>query len=161
MGTIRITDGVGTGPMPAAAYDSALAEAGIEDYNLIPLSSVIPAGASLEEVDHIGDLGPVGHIVTVVQASITVDGGERAAAGLAWAQQPDAGVGILYEATAMGTGATDTVEQALTAGLEHGLALRSLEGTTRGERIVSVDAPPDSTACALVVAVYGRASEPW
>ena len=45
---IKITSAVGSGPTTLAAFDAALQKAGIENYNLIPLSSVIPTGAALE-----------------------------------------------------------------------------------------------------------------
>jgi Pyruvoyl-dependent arginine decarboxylase (PvlArgDC) len=44
---IRLTSGFGTGPTRLAAFDAALREAGIANFNLILLSSVIPAGSEL------------------------------------------------------------------------------------------------------------------
>jgi arginine decarboxylase len=45
---IKISSGVGTGPTALGAFDAALRNAGIENYNLISLSSVIPPAAELE-----------------------------------------------------------------------------------------------------------------
>jgi arginine decarboxylase len=46
---IQVTTGTGEGPTPLAAFDAALLDAGVANYNLILLSSVIPAGASSAE----------------------------------------------------------------------------------------------------------------
>jgi pyruvoyl-dependent arginine decarboxylase (PvlArgDC) len=42
---------VGIGRTELSAFDAALANVGIGDYNLLPLSSVIPLGAELVEQD--------------------------------------------------------------------------------------------------------------
>ena len=39
---IRLSSGRGEGPTPLAAFDAALLDAGVSNYNLLPLSSVIP-----------------------------------------------------------------------------------------------------------------------
>jgi len=44
---ILITDGVGTGPTRLAAFDAALQIAGIGDFNLIELSSIVPNGSEI------------------------------------------------------------------------------------------------------------------
>ena len=45
---IRVTAGSGKGRTALAAFDSALRAAGVADHNLVRLSSVIPAKASIE-----------------------------------------------------------------------------------------------------------------
>ena len=45
MGTIRVVRGTATGPTATASYDAALAAANVHDYNLVSVSSVIPADA--------------------------------------------------------------------------------------------------------------------
>jgi arginine decarboxylase len=40
MGSIRIVRGTATGPTAMAAYDAALAAAGVHNYNLVSVSSV-------------------------------------------------------------------------------------------------------------------------
>jgi len=48
--TIRIAWGTGAGPTEMAAYDAALADANLHNYNLVSVSSVIPADADVEVV---------------------------------------------------------------------------------------------------------------
>ena len=43
-GTIVLSTGLGVGPTALAAFDAALLDAGVANYNLICLSSVIPPG---------------------------------------------------------------------------------------------------------------------
>ena len=42
---IRVSHGAGTGPTRMAAFDAALHAAGVADFNLLRLSSVIPPSA--------------------------------------------------------------------------------------------------------------------
>ena len=48
---------VGTGRTELSAFDDALVQAGIGDYNLVQLSSVIPRGADLAELDDLRRTG--------------------------------------------------------------------------------------------------------
>ena len=159
VGVIRVVWGTGTGPTALAAYDAALADAGVENSNLVRVSSVIPAGAVVEPVGEAPDLGPAGNRLTVVEAHATVEAddppGSPGSAGLAWATGP--GPGLFYEVA----GAFDDAEcrRRLETGLDAGRDLREWTFEGWGERIVSVDAPPKGCAAAVVLGAYGE-SEP-
>ena len=153
---IRIVTGTGTGPTPIAAYDTALAAAGVHNYNITTVSSVIPDGSTLEIVDSAPDLGPVGERLTVVEARATSGVGESgAAAGLGWTTT-ESDRGLFYEATG-----TDPkrVREGVAAGLDSGRALR--EWTFTDEHVVTehVEGNDGSFATALVLGIYGD-SEP-
>lgn len=157
MGTIRIASGTGLGPTEAGAFDSALASIGIERYNLITLSSVIPADASITHVDEVPDLGPTGHLLPVVMANELVESEEQGAAGLAWAHEPGS-EGIFYEAT----GSEESmVKRDLTEGIDHGRAIRNWDDGDVSMLTETVETPADRHGCALVVATYGQARSPW
>ncbi len=153
MGTIRIVWGTATGPTAMAAYDAALAAANVHDYNLVSVSSVVPADATIEAVGEAPDLGPAGERLTVVEARASVAPEESgpAVATLAWAREPD-GPGLFYEA-----GGTDreAVETRAETGLAAGCELRERRFEDRGRRTVSTAAPADVHATAVVLAVYG------
>ena len=84
---IRIASAVGSGPTSLAAFDAALRVVGLENYNLIPLSSVIPAGAVLERARLSAPPGEYGDRLYVVLARHeTTEIGEEAWAGLGWTQ---------------------------------------------------------------------------
>jgi arginine decarboxylase len=179
---IHVASGVGRGPTETAAYDAALAAAGVHNYNLVVVSSVVPAEASVVEVERVPDRGPPGGRLTVVEARATAGTGPLAAA-LAWATGP--GPGLFYEAG--GTGAdeawdgggdadggadagadadavVDAVRAEALAGLAAGRDLRADEWTFTDERVrverADADATPDAHAAVVVVAAYGEA-EPW
>ncbi|MFB6201978.1 MAG: pyruvoyl-dependent arginine decarboxylase [Halorhabdus sp.] len=152
MGTIRIVTGSGHGPTPTAAYDAALAAAGVHNYNLVTLSSVISADATIERVGTAPDLGPAGEGLYVVEAAATTDEGDAAAA-IGWTREPD-GPGIFYEVS--GSDAT-IVREDVEAGLTAGRDLRDWEFGDEHVELVTTRAE-DSTAyaTAVVLAVYGE-----
>jgi arginine decarboxylase len=176
MSTIRVAWGTGSGPTETAAYDAALADANLHNYNLVAVSSVIPADATVEAVGTAPDLGPAGKRLTVVEASATRPGPGRVSAALGWTtgegeREPESegepgreegaetarGPGLFYEAA----GETDTeeVEERVQTGLAAGRELREWTFIDEQVRSVSTSAEPGTYASAVVVAVYGE-SEP-
>ena len=157
MTTIHVAGGVGVAPTAMSAYDAALADANLHNYNLITVSSVIPADATLELVDAAPDLGPAGNKLTVVQGK-TVAGpesdGEPIATGIGWATGP--GPGLFYEAS--GTD-PEAVEAEIRRGLDAGCELRDWEITDRDVHLSTADPVVGSYTAAVVLAAYGR-SEP-
>lgn len=152
MSVIRVVWGEGTGPTATAAYDAALADAGIHDYNLVVVSSVIPADAPVEVVGTAPALGPVGDRLTVVQGRGTGGTGtDGAAAALAWARSSD-GRGLFYEA-----GGTDpaAVRDRVERGLQRGCELREWAPADR-DVVVRTATPSDERACVVVCGVYGE-----
>lgn len=147
---IRVVDGTGAGPTEKAAFDAALAAAGLHRYNLRRLSSVIPGGAAVEVVGTAPDLGPTGAVLDAVLADKTGRPETGVTAGLAWAQDPSGGV--FYEVG--GTDAEAVTEQ-LHAGVEHGMELRGVDGPVE-TRLVTVEPEPGQYVAAVVAAVYGE-----
>lgn len=97
--TIQVVGGVGFGPTKLAAFDSALREAGVADRNLVPLSSIIPAGANVVQPERRGIApGRWGDRLYVVMAQLRVDTRyEEAVAGLGWVQEASTGRGVFVE----------------------------------------------------------------
>ncbi|WP_254279349.1 pyruvoyl-dependent arginine decarboxylase [Haloarcula marina] len=151
MSTIRVVWGAATGPTALSSYDAALAEAGVHNYNLVTLSSVIPAGPAIEVVGTAPDLGPPGEALEVVQSAATAAPGEQAAAGIGWARTAD-GPGIFYEVD--GTD-PEAVRAEIREGLAAGRELREWEFVEQQVRVESV-APEESFASAVVLATYGQ-----
>lgn len=151
---IRLVWGTGTASTRKASFDDALAAANVHQYNLRELSSVIPAGVTLELVDTAPDLGTTGSALDVVLARQTSPPGTRAAAGLAWTRTDD-GSGIFYEVEDTDP---DAVRNRLLRGIEHGCAIRGIEPDVE-TKIVTADPSPDKYSTAVVLAVYGE-SEP-
>jgi arginine decarboxylase len=154
MGTIYVASGAATGPTELSAYDAALAEANLHNYNLVAVSSIVPADATVERVDAAPDLGPAGNRLTVVQSHAATASGGRICAGLGWATGP--GPGLFYEAS--GTD-PDAVADELRRGLDAGGDLRDWELDDRQLVVEAVDADPDAVTSVVVLAAYGE-SEP-
>ena len=154
--TIRVAWGTGAGPTEMSAYDAALADANLHNYNLVSVSSVIPADADVEAVGTAPALGPAGNRLTVVQAHANTAGPGQVSAGLAWAESED-GPGLFYEAA--GETDAETVAERVQAGLDAGRELRDWAFTEETTRTASTDAEAGEYAAAVVVAAYGE-SEP-
>jgi arginine decarboxylase len=154
MEPIRVVWGTATGPTEMASYDAALAAAGVENYNLVSVSSVAPPDATVDAVGTAPDLGETGGRLTVVEARETAVGPTHVSAGLGWVQSEGAG-GLFYEAAGE-TSAAETrrrVEEGLTAGM----ALREWSFGEPTTRVVDASADADAYTTALVLAVYGDA----
>lgn len=98
--TVTLTVGTGTGPTSLSAFDAALCAAGIGEYNLVRLSSVIPPGAVLEHTGPEGQLtGRWGDRLYCVYASQVAERvGEEAWAGIGWVLRQDgSGAGLFVE----------------------------------------------------------------
>ena len=151
---IRVAWGTGTAGTAKSSFDVALAAAGLHQYNLRQLSSVVPAGVSVEEVDTAPELGPPGNALDVVMARQTSPPGTRAAAGLAWTDCE--GPGIFYEVEDHDPA---TVRERLRTGIERGCAIRSYGDPPIETRVVTADPAADRYTTAVVLAAYGK-SEP-
>jgi arginine decarboxylase len=173
---VSVAAGVGRGPTAMASYDAALAGAGVHNYNLVTVSSVVPADATVEAVETAPDLGPAGGRLTVVQGRATAEptesvGSEVTAepvvnaeseesdasedhvvAGLGWATGP--GPGLFYEADGSDPA---TVRDRIDRGLDAGAALRDWTLTDREVTLAVGSVQPDAHVTAVVVAAYGTA----
>ena len=95
---IYLTVGRGNGPTPLAAFDNAMYDAHVGNYNLIHLSSVIPPYSLIEHAPFIGEPKDYGDRLYVVLASKTeTEMGKWAWAGLAWTQEPTTLRGLFVE----------------------------------------------------------------
>jgi arginine decarboxylase len=154
MSAIRIAWGTGTGPTATSAYDAALAGANVHNYNLVTLSSIIPAGTPVEVVGTAPDLGPAGNRLAVVRGCATVGPDESgpAVAGLGWARE-ESGRGVFYEG---GGRDPDAVRTSIKEGLRRGKDLREWTFVD-GDRVVREAAGEEGAhAAAVVCAAYGE-----
>lgn len=154
---IEVARGVGRGPTELAAFDAALQAAGVANFNLLPLSSVIPPASVVAVVDRpIHPRGEWGDRLYVVLAEHrTSTPGDVAAAGIGWVIDAGSGRGLFVEHDGASLA---EVEADARASLD---ALAASRGggfgppTVVGTEIRCDDQP----VCALAVAVYG--SVPW
>ncbi len=166
---IRISAGRGIGLTRLSAFDAALRDAGVADFNLIRLSSVIPSGGVVREVPGNEQLqGGIGDVLYCVYAdSYASTPGEEAWAGVAWAQREEftsaqlesgrgalAGSGVFVEHSGISQA---LVERDLRASLADLTRNRLGEFPHRG-RLLSSARCVDHPVCAIVVAAYAAQS---
>ncbi len=148
---ITVTKGVGRGPTRIAAFDQALLHAGVANYNLIPLSSVIPPGGLIERSTFLTSSDEYGHRLYVVLARCDVqEVGKHAWAALGWTQEATSGRGLFVEIE--GSSEVET-HQAIKSTLDSMTASRSYPYGAIEREIVGIQCT-DQPACAVVLAVY-------
>src|SRR5918911_5692889 len=95
---ILVDAGTGEGPTQLAAFDAALLMAGVANYNLICLSSIIPPGALIERAPFVAPPHEYGYRLYVVMARCDEHNrGAEAWAGVGWTQEKDSGCGLFVE----------------------------------------------------------------
>lgn len=152
---IDIRTGVGRGPTELAAFDAALRDANIANFNLIVLSSVIPPGTEVEVLDDSTDARPDGewgdrlYVVMADQRTSTI--GQTAAAGIGWVQDEYTGQGLFVEHEGREEWKVRQDIQLSLDDMVQGRPQRFGPMMTRVETAVCTDGTP---TCALVVAVY-------
>ena len=150
---IKITSGIGEGATQLSAFDSALNNAGVANYNLIRLSSVIPPNTKLEVSNKPltnlpGQWGDRLYVVMAEQRAHVPN--EEAWAGIGWVQDEKTGKGLFVEHEGSSEKAVrNDIRQSLetlmqTRGVDFGEINMKVAGTTC-ER---------TPVCAMVVAVY-------
>lgn len=155
-GAIAIARGVGRGPTELAAFDSALLDAGVANYNLICLSSVIPPGSRLERRRWVTPPQDWGRrLYCVVSQARERRPGHTVHAGIGWVQDAGHGQGLFVELH-------DDDRERLDRDL------RATLGSMQRQRGIALGPPHTEIAsarceaepvCALVIAVYAAA--PW
>ncbi len=154
---IRITKGTGESKTRKSAFDHALFDAGISNYNIIKLSSVIPNNCDIVEEKVEPREDEHGHRLYVVMAEgYQTQPGKKVVAGLGWVKaNHKSGRGIFIEST--GTDRVD-VERSIIESIK---SMQSYRPDEHGEimtKLAEVECKGD-VACAIVAAVYK--SEGW
>lgn len=161
---IPVVAGVGRGSTLLSAFDSALRDCGVHNYNLIPLSSVIPPQTDVVSVErYLPPMDEHGHRLYVVKAELRSDhAGKTVGASVGWYQWGD-GRGVFVEHEAIGS-TRDAVASELDYRVCHSLqdlcAARDVPFDRQLVRSkVAFAEVEDQPTSALVLAIYQ--SEGW
>ncbi len=153
---IYLTTGKGEGATRSAAFDAALRQAGIANYNLIALSSVIPPKSIICRAPYPAPADEYGHrLYLVMSRQDEQQPGKTAWAGLGWAQDKDSGRGMFVESHGADRA---RLEEDLRATLTTVIVHRPVAYGEIESEIVGIECR-DKPVCALAVAVYK--SEGW
>lgn len=151
---IRVVWGRGDGETPLSAFDAALAEAGIHNYNLVTYSSVVPPDRPVVESGQVEAAYGVGTPVGVVLAANEATRADDAvAAGLGWLLAEEGGV--MMESHA---GSAAACRADLRAKLADARRCREWDWAADPEIRVVERATADRAGAAVVAAVYGPLS---
>ncbi len=149
---ILVTWGIGYGPTALAAFDGALCDAGIGNYNIIPISSVIPPGTSIEVRKHIPDETEFGHRMYAVLAKEISDEHPEVCAGLGWIIDFETGKGIFVEHSGY---SHDTVKQMIHDSIESMRECRKDIDSKIFSKVISARSQvAQRKACAVMCAIY-------
>jgi arginine decarboxylase len=155
--TITIAKGTGTGETKIAAFDAALFEAGIANYNLIRLSSIIPPGSKIEIGKYETPPDEFGHKLYIVYASeIQNEIGKDAWAGVGWVMAKDGSEKGLF--TEHEGHSEQEVKNLISETLTNMVSYRPEEYGPIQQEITGITCT-GKPVCALVAAVYS--SESW
>lgn len=151
--TIHLATGTGSGPTKLSAFDTALSNAGIANFNLIRLSSIIPPKSKLEI--HEGPipkpLGSWGDKLYVVMAEMRVDTPNAEAwAGIGWVMDKKTGKGLFVEHEGL---SERTVRKDIQQSLEALMKTRQVD-FGEIEMLVTGATCIHEPVCALVIASY-------
>lgn len=155
--TIRVSTGTGTGSTRLAAFDAALRDAGVADFNLVRLSSVIPPYAAVVTTGREDQLrGGHGDLLFCVYAdAYSSTPGESAWAGMTWSAHRDPAEGGLF-AEHSGWSKHD-VERELELTMAEMISGRQ-PGFQPQQHVLSSVTCESHPVCALVIASYRRLS---
>ena len=156
---IRVSTGIGTGPTKLAAFDSALHKMGIENFNLIVLSSVIPPGSEILVIKDKPKkvAGKWGDRLYLVMAEARVDTpNQEAWAGIGWVQNKKTGKGLFVEHEGS---SKDSVRQDITASLSALVKTRRSTEFGKINMVVNGAICKYKPICVAVTATY--MTTPW
>lgn len=155
---IYTTKASGVGKTLLSAFDNALFNTGVSNYNLIYLSSVIPPNSEIIPIQKYQAPGEdFGKRLYVVRACEDSDiPGQKIAAGIGWYQVPGLdGRGFFVEHHRTGADAPVLVENDIFDSLRDLCQTRGLEFDGANVRhVIESDTVIDAPKCVIALAVY-------
>ncbi|MDD5068893.1 MAG: pyruvoyl-dependent arginine decarboxylase [Candidatus Pacebacteria bacterium] len=155
---IKVTKGSGTGETKLSAFDAALFDAGIANYNLIRLSSIIPEGYApkAEKIKMNGSTDFGNKLYVVYASQIENEIGKEAWAGVGWVMSktdPKRGLFVEHEGADRAQ-----IERLINESIISMVRYRKEEYGEIHSEICGIKCE-SKPVCALVAAVYK--SEGW
>ena len=161
---IKIVESAGEGSTLLSAFDNALQNAGVSNYNLIRLSSIIPPNSKVTKIPHYQTPpAEFGYKLYNVMAEMrSSEAGKYLAAGIGWYQLDD-NRGFFVEHELIGEtniAVKSEIDQRIRNSLRDMCKFRKIEFNNKSVKTaISIVKVKNKPACALVLAVYK--SESW
>lgn len=130
------------------AFDLALFEAGIEELNLVAVSSVIPPEAEMVKYRSI----PMGAVTHCVLAQMRGCGGDVISAGIAYTKRKDGHGGYVAEGHSFGDG--ESLKEGLRAKIREMERIRGVELEDPEIVVEEMRVPEGSYGCCLASLVF-------
>ena len=130
------------------AFDLALFEAGIEELNLVAVSSVIPPEAEMVEYRRV----PMGAVTHCVLAQMRGCGGDVISAGIAYTKRKDGYGGYVAEGHSFGDG--ESLKEGLRAKIREMERIRGVELEDPEIVVEEMRVPEGSYGCCLASLVF-------
>ncbi|MFX1511985.1 MAG: pyruvoyl-dependent arginine decarboxylase [Promethearchaeota archaeon] len=151
---IFVVKGTGFGSTKKSAFDDALKSAGIENFNLIPLSSVIPPDTELEVIEKYPKTIVPGTMQPVVMACVSSNvPDQNISAGVGWRISKENNGGIFVEVS--NTEKLEVTKKELELGVKEISEHRNWVWRDKGQFVLEETIVPEGKAASIVVvAVY-------
>lgn len=161
---IQVVGSVGEGSTLLSSFDNALQNAGVSNYNLIPLSSVIPPNSKITKITRFqtpsSEFGYKLYLVMAEKRSNQT--GKYIAAGIGW-YQLDGGRGFFVEHEVVGetkVAVKSDIDLRIRNTLKDMCKFRKITfDISLVRKAVSITKVKGKPACAMVLAIYK--SEGW
>lgn len=161
---IQVVSGKGVGKTLLSAFDTALKDAGVHNFNLLALSSIIPPNSIVKKLDRFeASADEWGNKLYAVIADLRSDQkGQALAAGLGW-YLVEGNKGLFVEHEASGASeaeAKEKVEKDIRDSLSDLCRVRSIPfDESKVNNAISTASVGDQPTCVLTIAIYE--SEKW
>jgi arginine decarboxylase len=156
---IFVTSGEGRGSTLLSAFDAALQDANVHNYNLIQLSSIIPPNSRVKVQKFKENTDEYGHKLYVVKAEKrSREAGKYLGAAIGWYQYGD-GRGVFVEHEEIGE-TKEAVESSLMDSVDKSIIdlckVRNVKfhKSKMRTKLSIVEVKDSAASCSLVVAVY-------
>ncbi len=161
---ISVVTGSGIGKTTLSAFDAALGDAGVYNYNLITLSSIIPPESTIKRIDkYDSPKEEYGHKLYIIKAEMrSQEAGKYIAAGLGWYQYDDKrGMFVEHEISGETKVAVESeISLRITNSLKDLCKFRRVRfEKSKVKSALSISQVKNSPTCVLSLAVYQ--SEGW
>ena len=144
---IYVTWCIGEGETKIIAFDKALYDAGIADYNLIKLTSIIPKKSEVIIKKLKTDPKKYGNkLYVVLSEQYETQKGKKAVAGLGWIVSKEGGIFVEYSNN------REAVTRYIKKSLEHMASYRKMKEKIKTKIVEKIC--ENKPVCVLVVAVY-------